>query len=237
MRGVRARLERAVGPALLDEVPRDHDQPDHAFRRRRIVAGVTLVVGATVLGVLLAVKPGSALFYPISLAVAAVWAAGGFASGPLHLGYEQSREGLRRPVLTPLVIGLIASGVFIVGALVVRQIGPLRDYVVTVLEHARKGDLTLIAIVTAVNGVAEEIFFRGALFAAIGRRRRVLVSTAVYALATVATANPMLVFAALTLGTVLGLQRRASGGILAPMITHVTWSMVMLFTLPPLLGA
>lgn len=237
MKGVRARLERAVGPALLDKVPRDHDQPDRAFRRRRIVAAITLVLGATVLGFLLAVKPGSALFYPISLAVAAIWAVGGFASGPLHLGYEQSRGVLRRPLLTPLVIGLIASAVFIVGALVVRQIAPLRDYVVTVLEHARKGDLTLIAIVTAANGVAEEIFFRGALFAAIGRRRPVLISTAVYALATVATANPMLVFAALTLGTVLGLQRRASGGILAPMITHITWSMLMLFTLPPLLGA
>ena len=111
-----------------------------------------------------------------------------------------------------------------VGALVVREIGPLRDYVVSVLAHAREGDLALIAVVTVVNGIAEEIFFRGALFAAIGRRHPVLISTGVYALATVATANPMLVFAALTLGTVLGLQRRASGGILAPIITHVTWS-------------
>lgn len=237
MRGVRARLERVVGPGLLDKVPRDHEQPDRAFRRRRIVAATTLVVGATALGFLLAVKPGSALFYPVSLAVAATWTIGGFASGPLHLGYQQARGSLRRPLLTPLAIGLIASGVFIVGALVVRQIGPLRDYVVTVLAHARKGDLALIAVVTAANGIAEEIFFRGALFAAIGRRHPVVISTAVYALATVATANPMLVFAALTLGTVLALQRRASGGILAPIITHITWSMLMLFTLPPLLGA
>jgi nucleoside-diphosphate-sugar epimerase len=37
----------------------------------------------------------------------------------------------------------------------------------------------------------------------------------VLAVATVATGNPMLVFAALTLGLVLGLQRRASGGLLA----------------------
>jgi membrane protease YdiL (CAAX protease family) len=35
----------------------------------------------------------------------------------------------------------------------------------------------------------------------------------------------MLVFAALTLGLVFGLPRRASGGILAPIITHATWSM------------
>jgi len=42
----------------------------------------------------------------------------------------------------------------------------------------------------------------------------------------------MLVFAALFLGLVLGLQRRTSGGILAPIITHVTWSMILLFALP-----
>jgi membrane protease YdiL (CAAX protease family) len=78
------------------------------------------------------------------------------------------------------------------------------------------------------------VFFRGGLFAAIGRRHAVVISTVIYAVATVATGNPMLVFAALALGFVLGLQRRASGGILAPIITHVTWSTVMLFVLPPL---
>jgi uncharacterized protein len=62
----------------------------------------------------------------------------------------------------------------------------------------------------------------------------VLASTGIYAVVTVATGNPMLVFAALTLGLVLGLQRRASGGILAPMLTHVTWSVIMLLALPPL---
>ena len=78
------------------------------------------------------------------------------------------------------------------------------------------------------------MFFRGGLFAAIGRRRPVLISTLVYAVATVATANPMLVFAALVLGCLLGLQRRASGGVLGPILTHITWSSAMLFLLPPL---
>ena len=50
-----------------------------------------------------------------------------------------------------------------------------------------------------------------------------------------ATANPMLVFAALLLGFVLALQRRASGGILAPILTHITWSATMLFALPALI--
>ncbi len=240
MRSVRtlgARLERAVAPALIDQVPRDHDQSDRAFRWRRGTAAVTLVLGAVALGFTLAVKPGDALFYPLTLLVALIWTVGGLLSGPLHLGYQQRADQLRRPVLAPLLIGLAASAIFLLGALVVREIGPLRDYVVTVLDHAREGTLALIAVVTLVNGIAEEIFFRGALFAAIGRRHAVLFSTLIYALATVATANPMLVFAAATLGTVLGLQRRASGGILASAITHITWSMVMLFALPPLLGA
>jgi len=29
-----------------------------------------------------------------------------------------------------------------------------------------------------------------------------------------------------------GLERRASGGILAPILTHITWSLSMLFLLP-----
>ena len=237
MRTWQTRLERAVAPALIEKVPRNHHQTDSEFRRRRIVVAIVLVIGATLLGISLAVEPGDALFYPLTLAVAATWLVGGLLSGPLHLGYIPFRGSMRRPVVTPIVIGLVAAGMFVVGALVVREIPPLRDYVVDVLAHAREGTLWLIALVTLVNGAAEEVFFRGALFAAIGRRHPVLISTAIYALATVATGNPMLVFAALTLGLVLALQRRASGGILGPMITHLTWSMVMLFALPPILHA
>ena len=55
-----------------------------------------------------------------------------------------------------------------------------------------------------------------------------------YTVATLATGNVMLAFAAILLGAVVGLQRRASGGILAPILTHVTWSVTMLFALPAL---
>jgi membrane protease YdiL (CAAX protease family) len=44
----------------------------------------------------------------------------------------------------------------------------------------------------------------------------------------------VLVFAAALLGTVVGLERRASGGILAPILTHITWSLSMLLVLPPI---
>lgn len=226
----RVRLAGLIAPYLIEKVPREHRQPDSEFLRRRIVVAITFVAGTALLGVLLSVRPGSSAFYPVSIAVAAIWLVGGLASGPLHLGYALS--GTKRPVLAPIVIGLIAGAVFLLGALVVREIGPLRDYVNTVLAHARKGSLTLIAMVTLINGFTEEVFFRGALFAAIGERYPVLISVAVYAIATTATGNPMLVFAATTLGFVLALQRRASGGILAPILTHLSWSVVMVFALP-----
>ncbi len=229
-----ARLRRLVAPALLEQVPRDHWQPDSAFRRRRLVVAISLVVGATLLGLSLATSPGAPAFYPLTIGVAVVWIVGGFLSGPLHLGYIPFRGSLRRPIITPLVLGLIASVVFIVGALVVREIEPIRSLINHVLEHERKGSLVLIYFVTLLNGAAEEVFFRGALFAAIGRKHPIPISVVIYAVVTIATGNPMLVFAAVLMGTLFGLQRRASGGILASIITHLVWSLAMLIALPPI---
>ena len=229
-------LRQVVGAALIERVPRDHEQTDQAVRRRRIVVAVALVAGAILLGLSLATRPGDRQFYPLLLAVAAVWVLGGLLSGPLHLGYLPFRGDLRRPVLTPIAIGLVAGAVFLAGGAIVRLIHPLRTYVAHVLDHAQQGNLALVALLALANGIGEEIFFRGALFAAVGRRHAVLASTAVYVLVTVATRNPMLVFAAVLMGTVFGLQRRASGGILAPTVTHLTWSLIMLFALPPIIG-
>jgi uncharacterized protein len=129
------------------------------------------------------------------------------------------------------VYGVLLSGLFLAGALVVRQVPWLDDQVAHVLDHADQGSIPLLVVVTAVNGVAEELFFRGALYAAT-TRYPVVVTTAAYTLATLATGNVMLGFAAVLLGTVVGLERRATGGIQAPIITHVLWSGAMLFALP-----
>jgi membrane protease YdiL (CAAX protease family) len=227
-------LRRAVNDVFVEKVERDHQQSDAEFRRRRIVVLVTLVVGATLLGISLNVRPGDNSFYSLTFAVAVVWTIGGFLSGPLHLGYLPFRGSLHRPLLVGIVLGLAAVAVFYAGALIVRLVPPLHDLVADVLAHAVYGSLPLVWLITVVNGLAEEIFFRGGLFAAIGRKHPVVISSVIYALATVVTANLMLVFAALILGPVLALLRRSSGGILAPMITHVVWSSAMLFLLPPL---
>ena len=45
-----------------------------------------------------------------------------------------------------------------------------------------------------------------------------------------------LVLAAVAPGLVTALQRRVTGGILGPIITHLVWSLGMLFLLPPMLS-
>ena len=237
MRTWPGRLGSALRPALVDKVDRDHRQSDAEFLRRRIVVGVTLVIGAILLGFSLNVSPGGTAFYLLTIALAATWVIGGLVSGPLHLGRINFRGELRRPIVLPILLGLATAAVFILGAVIVREIEPLRASTENVLAFARYGSLPLVTMVTLMNGVAEEIFFRGALFAAIGVWHPVAISTVIYTLTTVATGNVMLVFSAATLGLLLGLQRRASGGILGPILTHCTWSMAILLLLPPVFAA
>ena len=226
-----------VRPVLIDKVERDHWQSDAAFLRRRIVVAVTLALGGTLLGLSFSLRQGDPAFYPLTFGLAATWALGSLLSGPLHLGHILLAGRLRRPTITPIAVGLLVAALFVLGALIVRTIPSLVRLAEDVLGYARLGNLWIILAITLVNGVAEELFFRGALFAAIGVRHAVLISTVLYVLATVASGNPVLVFAAAVLGTVVALERRASGGVLAPILTHITWSLSMLFVLPPLFAA
>jgi membrane protease YdiL (CAAX protease family) len=233
---VLAGLRRLVRRTLWEMTPRDHRESARDLRRRQWVAGSVVVVGSVVLALSLRIEPGNDWFYPATFGLALVWTVGAFASGPLHLGRTlHGAEPGPRPVLIPLVYGVLLAGLFIVGALVVREIPWLDDQVRHVLQHADQGSVPLLMVVTAVNGVAEELFFRGALYAAT-TRYAVVVTTAAYAIATLATGNVMLAVAALLLGALVGLERRATGGIQAPIITHVLWSLAMLVALPALFG-
>ena len=223
---------KVVRPVLVDRVQRDHRQSDAEFRRRRIVVAATLVVGATLLGLSFSTAPGEPAFYPLTIGLAATWMLGSLISGPLHLGHIEFRGMLRRPILEPIAVGLLLAGVFVLGALVFREVPFLTGLTEDVIGYARYGILPVVVIITIMNGIAEELFFRGALFAGIGVRHPVTISTILYTLATVGSGNLVLVFAAALIGTVVGLERRASGGVLGPILTHITWSTAMLFLLP-----
>ncbi len=234
LRAVGVRVRRAAEP-LLRRVPRDHRESDDAFRRRRRVTGATAVAGAALLGVSLSTPPGSPRFYWLTLGVAGTWVVGGLASGPLHLGQMFGPgERLRRPVITPVLSGVGAFGTFYVAALVARRIPVLERAISSVLRYADQGATPLVLTTTLANGLAEEVFFRGSVYAAAGAARPVLASTAVYGLATTATRNPALVLASVPMGLLFAHQRRITGGIQASMLTHVVWSALMLRYLPPL---
>jgi membrane protease YdiL (CAAX protease family) len=229
-----SQLQAWVRRALWDVVPRDQRDAPGALRRRQVVTVAFVVGGAILLGLSLQIEPGSRVFYAATFGLAAVWTVGAFASGRLHLGRIAFRDRHARPILTPIAIGALLAGVFVAGALLVRELAflaPLEDQVVSIIDYADQGSLPILVVITTVNGIAEELFFRGAAYAAI-TRHPVAWTTLAYAVATAATGNVMLTFAAALLGLVCGLERRASGGILGPVLTHCTWSLTMLLVLP-----
>jgi uncharacterized protein len=213
-----------------------HNEPPAVKRRRRIIVAIVLLLGAGVLGLALRRHPGEASFYWLSLALAAVWALGSFASGPLHLGGARWRGRNQRPVVSGTVIGLLLGGVFVLGGLIAREIPAVAELITRLLHYTDQGSWRLTMTVALVGGIAEELFYRGALYTALGRYHPALVSTIVYVAATLASGNPMLGFAAIILGTVCALERRATGGVLAPILTHFVWTLVVLLALPPLFG-
>ncbi|WP_410630895.1 CPBP family intramembrane glutamic endopeptidase [Amycolatopsis sp. cmx-4-83] len=186
--------------------------------RRALLAAVT-AAGSGLLGASLASRPGSRRFHTLTASVAATWFAG---AGRVPRG--------RPDVVQPLVVGVGAFGVFYCGALVARHIPPLRRAITGVLDHAHRGSTPSVAVTTLVTGVAEEAFFRGALYDAFGARG----ATAVYVLSTTATRNPALVLASAVMGTLFAVQRHRAGGVQAPMLTHVAWSALMLAVMPRL---
>src|SRR5660397_131436 len=83
----------------------------------------------------------------------------------------------------------------------------------------------LVLAVAALNGAAEEVYFRGVLYQTVARTNPVLVTTTVYALVTAGTRNVALVLAAVVMGFIFARQRRVAGGLLAPVVTHLAWSL------------
>ena len=206
MTGRRARMVgRAIGvvrPVLVDKVDRDHRQSDRAFLRRRIVVGITIVVGATLLGLSFSTEQGEPGVLPADVRPGRDLGAGQRGLRSAAPGSHRARWRTPAPDLHPDHRRPAAGR-----ALHCRRTGHPRCPVPgrlteDVLGYARYGTLWLVAVITLVNGIAEELFFRGALFAAIGVRHPVLISTVIYTLATVAGGNPVLVFAAAVLGAV-----------------------------------
>ena len=213
-----------------------HHEPPSVVRRRRIVVAIVLVCGAAVLGLSLRRHPGESSFYWLALALTAVWLIGAFASGPLHLGGICWRGRNQRPIISGSGIGLLLGGIFVLGGLAAREIPAVSELITRVLLFTNQGSWRLTLAIALLGAIAEELFYRGALYTALGKHHPVLISTVLYAMVTLASQNLMLGFAAIILGTVCAFERRSTGGVLAPILTHFVWSLVVVLALPPLFG-
>ena len=198
--------------------------------RRWVVTAVTVVVGTALLAATLRVPHGSVWFTAGGLLVAATWTVGSLVSGPIPA--QPDRDMAWRALVGPVVVGVAAFGAFLAACLVARHlplVGPALD---GVLATADAGPTPLVLFVALVNGAGEELFFRGALHAALEPHRPGIATTIVYVVVTAATGNVALVIAAAVMGALFSLERLSTRGVLAPMVTHVTWTTLMVLALP-----
>jgi membrane protease YdiL (CAAX protease family) len=220
--------------ALVDPVPRDHQETPEQLVQRRWISAVTLAIGSFLMAWTLRISPGDPALYAATLALGTTWVVGALLSGKVYLGSGNTRSGSpgSRALMQSLLLGVLLVALFLAGAVVVAAVPALSDPLLGLLGYARMSVLPVMVGLLFLNAVAAELFFRGGLYAATGGQHAVLITTFVFALSTVSTGIPILVVGAAVLGAVVGLQRRVTGGVLGPIITHVTWLTGMVFLLP-----
>jgi membrane protease YdiL (CAAX protease family) len=222
---------------LQPRPPLQNASPPPGASGRQVVA-VSGIVGAGLLGLSFSRRPGSKEFYLLTVGVAGTLTAGTVLSGsgpPLGVRGPEARWA--RPLVTSVVAGVGAFGLFYGAAHLARRAPLLERAVSRALAYERESSTPLVLLTTGLNGIAEEMFYRGALWSIVADSNPIAKTTLAYTAATAATRNLALVFAGTATSLLFGYQRRAMGGVLGPTITHLTWSMLMLRYLPPLFGA
>jgi uncharacterized protein len=185
--------------------------------RDRLVAVVTLVVGAGALAATLTTATA------LGLAAAGVW-----LTGSALLSRPPARPLTPGTAGAAVALGAVAYGGFVAVSYVARLVPVLDNAIDSILATADEDPLLLVLVVALVSAAAEELWFRHALLTVFGP----VAATALYVLTTAATLNASLVAAAAVMGPLLMFQRQRTGTPLAPTITHLTWSTLMLLAFP-----
>jgi uncharacterized protein len=207
-----------------------------AARRRRIVTA-TGISGAGLLAASFSARAGSRQFYLLTTGLAATWAGGALAAGPLPWGRIRDHGNVPHPhMVMPVLTGAGAFGLFYGAARLARHVPVLDRAIAAALRYAEDGPAPLVLLTASANAVAEELFFRGALWSLTEQAQAhpLATTTLAYTATTAVTRNPALTIAGTATSVLFGMHRRASGGVLAPILTHLTWSLLMLHCLPPL---
>lgn len=208
--------------------------------RCRAISILTLVLGAVVLAWSLALSPGDPRFYAATGLLAVIWLVGALLARraigrPLRRVVAEGRTA-RSDTLLGVGAGLGLCVVFLAGAGLVALLPSLRTPVEDLLDHSTEGVTALVLVLTLVNGYAEELFFRGALFEALDGALPVVTTTLVYTVVVAGTGIWLLALAGAVVGGTAAWLRVRTGGTTAGIIAHSIWSTGMFFLLAPALA-
>jgi membrane protease YdiL (CAAX protease family) len=196
--------------------------------RPRVVAAAG-VAGAALVRASLSAEVDSSRFYLLTAGLAATWTGAALTSAPVSAGSVRPARLVR-----PVVTGAATFGLFYGIARVSRHWPVLHRAIGSVLRYVDEGSTVPVLVTAGVNAAAEELFFRGAVWELAGDRSPLALTTAAYTASTAATGNVALVLGGAVTSLVFGAERARSGGVVAPVIAHITWSLLMLTLLPPL---
>jgi len=136
------------------------------------------------------------------------------------------------------VSGLGLYALSCAGALLARET-PLWPGVQDLAALARGGAPLAVAALLVVVGTspAEEVLWRGAVFARATRRlgpgwRPVAATTGLYAAVAGLSGYPALPLAALVCGAVWARQRQVTGSLVPGMVSHAVWALLLLLYVP-----
>ncbi|TSI14090.1 type II CAAX prenyl endopeptidase Rce1 family protein [Brevibacterium aurantiacum] len=208
--------------------------PKETVKSTPVWVGVATVIAAMCLLAAGFSAPGSVQFFAASTATATVYFLAFFIV-PMKPPVIES--GHYRNLGIGILAGLALLGVFIAGALLIYQIPALAHPVQGLLENARGGALLPSLLVTAVNGVAEELHFRRTIPGTITGSpwKKIVISLAAYMAVSSMLGVPLLVFAALVVGALAHWLVHRGYGLLAPIVMHLAWSLGMSLLLPVIL--
>ncbi len=148
------------------------------------------------------------------------------------------RMQMPRKIWIGLLTAVVLYGVFWLGNQILHQFLPLAAGGLQAI-HQLQGDASTLRAALLIGllfGPAEELVWRGAIQRAFveryGAARGLCVTTLFYAVAHIASANPLLLLAALVCGLFWGWLFQRTGSVLLVAVSHAAWSLAVFILLP-----
>lgn len=165
-----------------------------------------------------------------------MWLLAWLAFGDRRCFRPQPGSTTARELGIGLGLGLALLAVFLLGALVTRNIPLLAEPVAGLMDNMRVGTVWATVVTLVANGVGEELFFRDVarrgLDTLASPRASFGLQVALYVLVTVGMGVPLLLVGSLAIGFFAALLAGRAGNILAATALHLSWSTGMAFLLP-----